>query len=319
VAVRRLFLSLAVFVGFQNSLLDFGIAGPSAQAETGSELQSTEPAPTPSWDQIAKTANSSLSKICPAIEAAAKENSLPVRFFTRLIWQESRFDPSQVSPAGAQGIAQFMPPTAAARGLADPFDPVVALQESASYLRELRNTFGNLGLAAAAYNAGAYRVSRWLSHAGSLPDETVDYVQIVTGRSVEEWAAADAAKWDKVEFPDDIACGGEPQSVGTTPGSSPTAMPPPLPMTWKPWGVQLIGAWNQGSVLATFERLRRQYAVILADHEPLILRVRPDFASVLMYEVRVAEDSRQSANQLCKRLRAAGCPCDVLRNPPARR
>jgi membrane-bound lytic murein transglycosylase MltF len=113
-----------------------------------------------------------------------------VRFFTRLIWQESRFDPSQVSPAGAQGIAQFMPPTAAARGLADPFDPVTALQESASYLRELRNTFGNLGLAAAAYNAGAYRVSRWLSHAGSLPDETVDYVQIVTGRSVGEWAAA---------------------------------------------------------------------------------------------------------------------------------
>jgi soluble lytic murein transglycosylase-like protein len=136
---------------FQN----MGIAGPTAQAETGSELQSTEPAPTPSWDRIAKTASSSLNKICGGIEAAAKENSLPVRFFTRLIWQESRFDPSQVSPAGAQGIAQFMPPTAAARGLADPFDPVTALQESASYLRELRNTFGNLGLVAAAYNAGA--------------------------------------------------------------------------------------------------------------------------------------------------------------------
>ena len=157
-----------------------------------------------------------------------------------------------------------------------------------------------------------------MSHAGSLPDETVEYVQIVTGRSVGEWAAADAAKWDKVEFPDDIACGGEPNSVATSSRSS-TTSPPPLPTTWKPWGVQLIGAWNQGSVLATFERLRRQYAVILADHEPLILRVRPDFASVLMYEVRVAEDSRQSANQLCKRLRAAGCPCDVLRNPAARR
>jgi hypothetical protein len=307
-------------MGFQNSFLDFGIAGPSAQAETGSELQSTEPAPTPSRDQIdAKTVSSSVNKICRALEAAAKENSLPVWFFTRLIWQESRFDPSQVSPAGAQGIAQFMPPTAASRGLVDPFDPLTALQESASYLRELRNTFGNLGLAAAAYNAGAYRVSRWLNHAGSLPDETVDYVQFVTGRSVWEWAAADAAKWDDVDLPDDIACGGEPTSVANLPGSSSTTTAPSLPTTWKPWGVQLIGAWNQGSVLAAFERLRRQYAEILASREPLILRVRPDFASVLMYEVRVAEDSQQSAKQLCKRLRAAGCPCDVLRNPPARR
>jgi hypothetical protein len=306
-------------MGFQNSSLDFGIAGPSAQAETGSELQLTEPAPTPSRDQIAKIASSSVNKICRTIEAAAKENSLPVRFFTRLIWQESRFDPSQVSPAGAQGIAQFMPPTAASRGLVDPFDPVTALQESASYLGELRNTFGNLGLAAAAYNAGAYRVSRWLSHAGSLPDETIDYVQFVTGRSVWQWAAANAPKLDDIDFPDDIACGGEPKLVATPPGTSPTTMPPPLPTIWKPWGVQLIGAWNQGSVLASFERLRRQYAEILANHEPLILRVRPDFASVLMYEVRVAEDSQQSANQLCKSLRAAGCPCDVLRNPPTRR
>ena len=112
----RFFLSLALFMAFQNSLLNFGTAGPSAQAETGSELQSsTEPAPTPSWDQIAKIASSSVNKICRTIEAAAKENSLPARFFTRLIWQESRFDPSQVSPAGAQGIAQFMPPTAASR------------------------------------------------------------------------------------------------------------------------------------------------------------------------------------------------------------
>ena len=53
-----------------------------------------------------------------------------------------------------------MPQTADFRGLADPFDPIEALRHSASYLRDLRNRFGNLGLAAAGYNAGPGRVER---------------------------------------------------------------------------------------------------------------------------------------------------------------
>ena len=68
-----------------------------------------------------------------------------------------------VSAKGAQGIAQFMPQTADFRGLADPFDPIEALHNSASYLRDLRERFGNLGLAAAGYNAGPGRVSAWLA------------------------------------------------------------------------------------------------------------------------------------------------------------
>jgi len=59
-----------------------------------------------------------------------------VRFFTRLIWQESSFHVDAVSPAGAQGVAQFMPKTAIWRGLADPFYPVQALPQSAAFLRE---------------------------------------------------------------------------------------------------------------------------------------------------------------------------------------
>jgi len=53
------------------------------------------------------------------------------RFFARLIWKESRFDIKAVSPAGAQGVAQFMPATAKRRGLADPFDPEQAIPASA--------------------------------------------------------------------------------------------------------------------------------------------------------------------------------------------
>jgi uncharacterized protein GlcG (DUF336 family) len=131
------------------------------------------------------------SEICQLIESAANGEALPFEFFARLIWQESRFNPHAVSPAGAQGIAQFMPKTANGRGLADPFEPASALQESAEFLRELVQQFGNVGLAAAAYNAGPKRVYDWLAKRGALPRETQNYVQIITGRSAEKWAAAE--------------------------------------------------------------------------------------------------------------------------------
>ena len=100
---------------------------------------------------------------CQTLGLAAIVNDLPLEFFTRLIWQESRFDARAVSRAGAQGIAQFMPRTAAWVGLANPFDAAEAITKSATLLRDLKQKFGNLGLAAAAYNAGAKRVTDWLA------------------------------------------------------------------------------------------------------------------------------------------------------------
>ena len=98
------------------------------------------------------------------MEQSAAENALPVEFFARVIWQESRFDARAVSPKGAQGIAQFMPRTASWRGLADPFDPIESLRHSAAYLRELLSRFGKLGLAAA-YIAFASQKKRRLPSA----------------------------------------------------------------------------------------------------------------------------------------------------------
>lgn len=263
-----------------------------------------EPAPTPSLTDGGPN-------LCHFLDSVAVENGLPMPFFTRLIWQESRFDPRAQSSAGALGIAQFMPGTAASRGLADPFEPKTALRESAAYLRELRNTFGNLGLAAAAYNAGPYRVAQWLAHKADLPEETVAYVQVVTGRSVSEWAIPDAAKWESDPVPRDVGCDDVARLLALP--AAPVAAPPNGP--WKPWGVQIAGAWTQGPVLAAFERFRRRYPEILADRPPLILRVRPPFAPALHYVVRLGEDTVAAANQLCLRLRAAGGACDVLRNP----
>ncbi|TIV91450.1 MAG: lytic transglycosylase domain-containing protein, partial [Mesorhizobium sp.] len=99
-----------------------------------------------------------ISRVCDLIETQAEQNRLPKDFLARLIWKESRFDPNAVSPVGAEGIAQFMPGTAKLRGLADPFDIEQAIPASAKYLAEMKAGYGNLGLAAAAYNAGENRV-----------------------------------------------------------------------------------------------------------------------------------------------------------------
>lgn len=122
------------------------------------------------------------------IATAAAANDLPPDFFLRLLRQESGLNPYAVSPVGAQGIAQFMPGTAAERGLRNPFDPGEAIPKSAELLREHRARFGNLGLAAAAYNAGPQRVRGWLEGRSAMPAETRDYVVRITGRPLEEWA-----------------------------------------------------------------------------------------------------------------------------------
>jgi len=125
--------------------------------------------------------------ICRLIESSARANQLPVGFLTRLIWRESSFRAAVISPAGAEGIAQFMPGTRRERGLADPFDPERAIPKAASLLADLRRQFGNLGVAAAAYNAGPGRVLSWLHGQGELPAETRAYVRFISGRDVADW------------------------------------------------------------------------------------------------------------------------------------
>jgi hypothetical protein len=142
-----------------------------------------------------------VASICALVEEAAHAHGLPLDFFARLIWQESRFDPGLVGPTTrhgqrAQGIAQFMPDTARTRGAFDPFDPSAALPKSAEFLRDLRAQFGNLGLAAAAYNAGPKRVRDWLAGRSSLPGQTRTYVSTITGRSADDWARNHDRKHD---------------------------------------------------------------------------------------------------------------------------
>lgn len=264
----------------------------------------------------AKGGRPTVDEICRTLAQAALDNDLPEEFFTRLIWQESRFDPSAVSPAGAQGIAQFMPKTAAARGLTDAFEPLMALRESASYLRELRITFrGSLGLAAAAYNAGPGQVESWVAGRSRLPGETQAYVRIVTGHSAEAWLAKPPPQiqWSGAA-PSDAAMGARCVELAKlmidTPRRRRVLTTDPA---WGPWGIQLAGNWSEGRVLATYERLRRKHEAILGDRLPLVLTPRRH--DLPTYSVRVSEKTRAEADKLCSKLRAAGGACVVFRNP----
>ncbi|MGE0066426.1 MAG: transglycosylase SLT domain-containing protein [Solirubrobacterales bacterium] len=89
----------------------------------------------------------------PLLRSGARWNVSPALLAAQLM-AESGFDPNAGSPAGAQGIAQFMPGTAAAYGLANPFDPVAAIEAQAHLMSDLLRQFGSPELALAAYNAG---------------------------------------------------------------------------------------------------------------------------------------------------------------------
>jgi hypothetical protein len=168
--------------------------------------------------------------VCETLASAAEDNDLPAPFFIRLLLQESGFRPGVVSPVGAQGVAQFMPATAAQMGLDNPFDPLQAIPASARLLRILFERFGNLGLAAAAYNAGPKRIQDWLSRKGRLPSETRGYVKTITGRDAEKWKGETAAGIAGIKLPRVAPCQ---QEAGLHAWDGPEAvpLPPPSPRT----------------------------------------------------------------------------------------
>ena len=169
----------------------------------------------------------STEEICDTLVKSAQINDLPAPFLISLLFRESRFDPAVISSAGAQGIAQFMPDTAADMGVENPFDPALAIPASARLLNSLVRQFGNLGLAAAAYNAGPKRVQDWLGSKGKgkLPDETQGYVKIVTGHPVENWTEA-SAQHPGEKLPRRAPCQ---ESAGLLAWNGPDAVPVPQP------------------------------------------------------------------------------------------
>ena len=254
--------------------------------------------------------------ICRLIENAARENRLPVAFLTRIVWRESSFRAGVVSPAGAEGIAQFMPQTARERGLADPFDPEQAIPESARLLADLRRQFGGLGVAAAAYNAGPGRVANWLQGLGQLPAVTRAYVRFVTAAGAEEEIGS---RLQPADFDPEPAASqscvaltaelrrdrGEGLGLDEELGFAPLA----------PWGVQLAGNFSKARALAAFARHGQRYAAIIGELRPMIIgRLLRSRGTRRFYQIRLPAASRQVAEVLCRRIHAAGGNCVALRS-----
>lgn len=278
----------------------------------------TKPADTPASSD-AKDANAR-EAMCLMIESAASAHGLPLEFFARVIWQESRFQPDAVGPITrsgqrAQGVAQFMPGTASERRLLDPFDPVQALPKSAELLSELRGQFGNLGLAAAAYNAGPRRVQEWLAGSGPMPSETRNYVYAITGTPVDDWAAAGKNGAIKDRAPP-AGC----RELMALLHRAPNPFVAELEQRVKLgadalWGVQLAAGFSRDRALAMYARVMRRLNAVIGDRDPSLLSsmfrsrgTRP------FYQVRIGADTRAAADDLCGRIRRAGQACIVLKN-----
>lgn len=128
----------------------------------------------------APTGGSDGGQYAELIQAAAARHGIDPQVFTNLVRQESGFDPGAGSSAGAQGLTQLMPGTAASLGVTDPLDPAQSLEGGAKYLRQQLDRFGgDYPKALAAYNAGPGAVERF----GGIPPyaETQHYVQTILG------------------------------------------------------------------------------------------------------------------------------------------
>lgn len=252
-----------------------------------------------------------VADVCTAISAYAGHWQLPEAFFARLIWQESRFDPFAISPAGAQGIAQFMPGTARLRRLDDPFDPSPALAKSAEYLRELELKYGNLGLAAAAYNAGENRISGVVQIGRGVPRETRAFVSIITGRPIDYWLGEPSEAVDYTLHPErdfHAAC---------VDMASATPMPDfgPEPAGWQPWGVLIFQNASRQIVTHRFEAVQARFPDVLGSEPMMLITARnPNFGNQTRFSAMVGRPTRAEAQSLCTALLRAGGNCVVRKN-----
>ena len=135
------------------------------------------------------TAPQAPSDLQPVIASNATKYGVDPDLLTRQLHKESGFQNLGPNKAGATGVAQFTPDTAKQYGI-DPTDPVQSVEGQAHYMADLSKQFGNSGLALAAYNWGPGNVSKWLASGADpkkLPDETSDYVRVVSGAPIENW------------------------------------------------------------------------------------------------------------------------------------
>jgi hypothetical protein len=160
------------------------VDGPTPCSAAGERGALRGPGPGPRGGDGRTAGGGGLPRFVPgryrtALERASSRHGVDAALLAAQLMAESNFNPAAVSPAGAQGIAQFMPGTAGAYGLRDPFDPDAAIDAQARLMADLLRQFGSVRLALAAYNAGPGAVAA----CGCVPayPETQGYVARILG------------------------------------------------------------------------------------------------------------------------------------------
>jgi soluble lytic murein transglycosylase-like protein len=155
---------------------------PSASTESSSLQDTAHANPVIQSAASVYTETGGQAAIEPIIKQLASEYGLPPTLVTSLVQQESGFSPNATSSAGAMGLMQLMPATAASLGVTNPYDPVSNLRGGMQYLSGLLKRFnGSVPLALAAYNAGPGAVELY----GGIPPypETQSYVRSILSRT----------------------------------------------------------------------------------------------------------------------------------------
>lgn len=157
------------------ALVTFGTWGTPKQNEpVVAPSQTTNPIANERWHS---TSGSSFRRAAylPYVQAAEQRFGIPRGLLDALIWTESRYSPLALSKAGAVGLGQLMPPTAATLGVSNRYDARSNIMGAAHYLRQMLDQFGAVHLAVAAYNAGPGAVKS--SKGIPLNNETPNYVR----------------------------------------------------------------------------------------------------------------------------------------------
>lgn len=207
-------LSVVISAGCAQFQLEWGGPGapgsrtaPPPLATTGApdryELPELPPAPPFSPSDRVR-----IAELQPWVEQIAAKHELDPDLLNGVIWVESRFQPRAHSPAGARGLMQLMPGTAAemakelGRPVARVYDPELNIEMGTRYLLHMLDRFdGDETLALAAYNAGAGNVSKWMAEDGELPPRSLQYVENVQRARLRFVAMRDAREPEPMHEP----------------------------------------------------------------------------------------------------------------------
>jgi hypothetical protein len=153
-------------------------------------------------------------------------------------------------------------------------------------------------------------VSAWLAGRRALPAETRNYVAIITGWTADDWASGRPPATADTTIPQGVPCTRLANLI-LAPKDEQQRIASYVPK----WGMQLTANWSESRAWATYRAIQKQYAALIGDREPIVVRARGvEFGSALRYNIRIADDDRSYLEKFCDKLIAAGGACVVLRN-----